>query len=530
VTHPSIIKNTNRGADLCGALALVILSATPTFAADGTSASIVCSTTQLTGVVARPGSVPRNFFDPVISASGTRIAFRSQGRSSDDTGLFLFDVPSGTLTQLTAGDPAAPPNFALGINHDGTRIVFSSSIDVTGENDDRNPEIFLLDVRTGVFTQITDSTGASSSAPTMSDGGTRIAFRSNADLTGANPDGSNEIFLFDTATGAFMQVTRTLTPSAVGEPAISGSGTRIVFDSRENLTGRNPDSNDEIFFFDTATGTLTQITQTVGGANVLPAIDGEGTRIAFQSTADLTGDNSDRNGEVFVFDTTSGTFTQVTESVSGASTARSIDGAGTFIAVMSSADLTGENPEGNTELLLYDLAAGAFTRIARAAGAFGSGSAAIGDVGIRIAFVSTLDPIGHNPDGDGEIFLATCQRVNDLLSMAALPETFATTADITGCPPGFAGKFSFVGRLSALTSNPALTDLQVQVQTLTNGNVMQNADGGPTAVAALLTVSQGDDYADGELGPGERVDVPFVVCLRDLSPFQFLVEIRANRR
>ena len=66
-------------------------------------------------------------------------------------------MPSGTLTQLTTGDPAAPPNLALGINHDGTRIAFSSNIDVTGENADRNLEIFLLDVSSGTFTQITDT-------------------------------------------------------------------------------------------------------------------------------------------------------------------------------------------------------------------------------------------------------------------------------------------------------------------------------------------------------------------------------------
>jgi Tol biopolymer transport system component len=528
IAHPSRLRSADRSVVLLGALVLVVLAATPAFAADSTNAGIVCSTTQITRPVPSPGSTSANFLDPVISASGTRISFRSGPGGGPGNGIFLFDVPSNTLAQLTTDDPSAPPNLALGINYDGTRIAFSSAIDVTGENADRNSEIFLMDVSSGTFTQITDTVGATSFTPAMNDDGTRIAFRSTADLTGQNADGNTEIFLFDTATGVFTQVTRTLAAATVGQPAISGSGTRIVFTSRDNLTGMNTNGNDEIFLFDATAGTLTQITQTVGAANIFATIDGEGTRIAFESTADLTGGNPDHNGEAFVFDASSGTFTQVTDTVSGASAPRSINAAGTLITLTSSADLTGENPDGNSELVLYDVTSGTFTQITRTQGAAGSGAAAIGDIGIRIAFVSSQDLTGQNPGGEGEIFLATCERVNDLLSLRALPETFLTSADPMGCPLGFAGKFSFVGRLGALTSSPALTNLQAQVQTLTNGNVLQNADDGPGGVAATLTVPRTDDYADGELVPGEQVDVPFVICLRDLSPFQFFVEMRAT--
>ena len=364
----------------------------------------------------------------------------------------------------------------------------------------------------------------------MNDDGTRIAFRSTADLTGQNPDGNSENFLFDTTTGVLTQITRTQGAGTVGQPAISSSGTRIVFDARENLTGMNPDGNAEIFLFDTTTGTLTQITRTVGGANTFPRIDGEGIRIAFESTADLTGGNPDLNGEAFVFDTANGTFTQVTHTVSGISVPRSINAAGTLIALTSSADPTAGNPAGNTELFLYDVTAGTFTKIARTVAGVATSAAAIDDIGIRIAFVSDQDLTGQNPDGFSAIFLASCDRVNDLLSLQALPETFVTTADPTGCPLGFAGKFSFVGRLQSLSSSPALSDLQVHVQTLTNDNVLQNADDGPAGVGATLTVPQDGDYSDGVLDPGEQVDVPFVVCLRDLSPFQFFVEMRANLR
>jgi hypothetical protein len=187
--------------------------------------------------------------------------------------------------------------------------------------------------------------------------------------------------------------------------------------------------------------------------------------------------------------------------------------------------LTGENSDGNGEVFLLDAATGVFTQVTRTEGSSGGAFAAISDAGIKVAFVSSANLTGSNPSGNQEIFLAACARVNDLVSLAALPDTFETTADSAGCPVGFLGRFSFVGRLTSLAGSPQLTNLQAQVQTLTNGNVLQNADSEPAGVGAAFTVAMTDSYADGVLGPGEVVDVPFVICLRDLSPFQFFVEV-----
>jgi concanavalin A-like lectin/glucanase superfamily protein len=120
--------------------------------------------------------------------------------------------------------------------------------------------------------------------------------------------------------------------------------------------------------------------------------------------------------------------------------------------------------------------------------------------------------------------------VNDHVSFVADPTTFATTSDTTGCPVDFVGKFSFTARLTAKPGSPSLTDLRVQVQTLTNGNLLQNADGGPGGVGAILTVPQADAFADGILSPEESVDVPFVVCLQQLSPFRFFVDVLGERQ
>jgi len=141
--------------------------------------------------------------------------------------------------------------------------------------------------------QITNTITGDGRSPSINADGTRIAFVSDADLTGENPDGNREIFLFDTTTATFTQITDT-TEFRAGlplsfSPSINADGTRIAFVSSADLTGGNPDGNREIFLFDTTTTTFTQITDTTPGRSFSPSINADGTRIAFHSSADLTG-------------------------------------------------------------------------------------------------------------------------------------------------------------------------------------------------------------------------------------------------
>jgi hypothetical protein len=71
----------------------------------------------------------------------------------------------------------------------------------------------------------------------------------------------------------------------------------------------------------------------------------------------------------------------------------------------------------------------------------------------------------------------------------------------------------------------SLTDLVVAVTTLTNGNLQQNADGGPGGAGAGLTVPQQDGFNEGMLSSKEFVDVAFIICLTQRRPFQFFVDV-----
>ena len=113
--------------------------------------------------------------------------------------------------------------------------------------------------------------------------------------------------------------------------------------------------------------------------------------------------------------------------------------------------------------------------------------------------------------------------INSLVGLVPMRET--RSPDTTGCPAGagFVAKSSLTARLrNNKTNSPALYDLMVEA---TNGNLLLNpADGGPggVGVEAILAVPQVGQYSNGVLDHGESVDVSFVICLKDLSPLNFV--------
>ena len=115
--------------------------------------------------------------------------------------------------------------------------------------------------------------------------------------------------------------------------------------------------------------------------------------------------------------------------------------------------------------------------------------------------------------------------LNNRVSFVPITSTFKTTSDSSGCPVGFISKFSFSATLTNNSNSSPLVNLTAQVRTLTNGNLLQNADGGPFGATATLSIPRTDGFADGLLSSGESVDVPFDICLENTFRFTFLVDV-----
>lgn len=365
--------------------------------------------------------------------------------------------PFCNITQIT--DTTTGANDRPAINADGTRIAFRSNSDITGANPDQNSEIFLFDTNTMMFMQITDTAGSSNLDPAINVDGTRIAFESNHDITGGNNDGNVEIFLSDLSTMTITQITDTLGGGDFSNrgPTINADGTRIAFESNRDLTGTgsNADANIEVFLFDTSTMTTTQVTVTTGSINPFlgPAINPDGTLIAFSSDRDLTGGNPDLNAEIFLYNTNTLAVKQVTNTLGfNGNLDPAINSSGSAIVFNSDRDIfPGGNPDNNFEIFLAfpfaDLILGA--QVTNSVGILGSGLPTINADGTRIAFQSDRELIpSGNPDLNDEIFLYDTttmhlQQITDTMGNAI--SNLRPTINAEGTKVAFRSSANIVG-------------------------------------------------------------------------------------
>jgi hypothetical protein len=139
-------------------------------------------------------------------------------------------------------------------------------------------------------------------------------------------------------------------------PEMNGNGRRIAIGSTAPFAGRNPDGSDELALLETTAGTTTPLTKGPGGTFGVGAmaINGAGTRVAFETDADLLGDNTDGGFEIYLrdFGATGVRLTQVTEfAVEGAGEV-DMDASGQRLVFTSKGNPTGDNDDGNREIFL----------------------------------------------------------------------------------------------------------------------------------------------------------------------------------
>lgn len=249
---------------------------------------------------------------------------------ADLTACNASSTPPCPITQVTnttgGGDSA---NRNVSVTDDGRFVVFDSTRDYAGvsgctladgttacANADNNSEVMLYDRMAAKLTQLTSTTGGTSSAnvrPRISNDGKAVAWQSTRDFSGVLPggvtctlldgatacanDGNGEIMLLDLVAHKMTQVTNTtnVAPCSGSTPnervEISKGGKYLTWQStceaQLDAAGCGScDGNDEAFLLDTKHKIVEQLTISQGGFNRVPRIAGAGAFVVFESSRD----------------------------------------------------------------------------------------------------------------------------------------------------------------------------------------------------------------------------------------------------
>lgn len=259
------------------------------------------------------GAPPETYEHPVPALNGKAVVLESNanptgGNPDGNTEIFIYKPRSGEWIQVTDTPPGVENHRPMTI--DGRWLIFDSTGDLQNDptappasNADGNRELFMVRVRGGgaiEVRQLTDTVAPADNRSGSMDGNSAIvAFSSTGDLVGQNVDGNREIFTWARHTGAFEQITH----SPIGEnanPVINLSQRFVVFESTADLTLSGA-TNRRIFQFDRERGELLLLSRSRFGTNQAPRIK-KRRFVAWESTANLTGNNAAGNWVIYLFD------------------------------------------------------------------------------------------------------------------------------------------------------------------------------------------------------------------------------------
>jgi len=493
-------------------------------------------------------------FSVALSADGRYAAFDSEASvvtpdGNGDRDVFVHDRVTGDTVRVsvaTGGAEADGPFGSRGpsISRDGRYVVFESDAanlvpgDTNGVSD-----VFQHDRATGrtsrvslssLNTQPTAPAGASpisSGMAAVSADGRVVAFSSTAaTLVGGDTNLLRDVFVRDTRmfVRGLVSITENgdqITQPATGRPAVSGDGRVMAFTTdAPGVVANDLNGRADVFVHDVNDNSVSRASVADGGlegggGSGSPALNHDGSIVAFDSPGTAFVHDANQRPDVFVHDRGSMRTTRVSVSSTGAEAAGTsrfpaLSANGRVVAFVSDApNLVSGDTNQRWDVFVHDRGTGRTTRVSVASGGRqGAGDPApsppsISADGTRVAFASTApDLVRGDTNGEADIFVhdRATRRTTRIDLRATLGVRFGQPRDPAISGDGRVVAFS-ANRLSAWAFGlPGGRD--ILVADLTTGQIrVVTAAGG---MADLPAVDGSGRHVAYERAPATWVTVP----------------------
>jgi len=192
---------------------------------------------------------------PTANMQG-QIVFSAKKTEKEDYELFLFDIQSGLLEQLTDNEfEDIAPDFSP----DGSSVAYSA-----------NPkgvyDLFEIDLGSYKISPLLEETGTDKTEPAWSPDGRSLSYQSSA-------YGDNDIFILTVADGTFIRVTED--DSQETQASWQADGESLIFVS-------DSDGDFDVYMMPVNSATRTMLTMN-DAYDASPVVSPDGEKIAFLS-------------------------------------------------------------------------------------------------------------------------------------------------------------------------------------------------------------------------------------------------------
>jgi len=252
---------------------------------------------------------------PSISLDGEYVGYVSGGGAGSAVYLWSAARSSSELiSRSSSGAPANGESFEPAVSGGGWNVAFASrASNLGGKGGESN--VYLRLSRKGETTLVSRASGANgakgngdSFSPAISSDGEKVVFASTAtNLAPGAAHGETNVYLRDLRTNRTTMISRGANGDSTN-PQISSTGNAVVFESTAtNLSPLANSGEPQIYERKLSSGNTLLVSVAESGrvanrAAINPSVDGDGGRVAFESTATNLSNLANRVDNIYVRD------------------------------------------------------------------------------------------------------------------------------------------------------------------------------------------------------------------------------------